>query len=59
MTIALMMIILMQVADFHNKYYLPRVNMENDNIEIDDRNFYDQPINVPNKKYYEVRKTAT
>ena len=41
------------------KYFLPRVNIENYNIEIDRRNFYDQAINDPFKKYDEVRKTTT
>ena len=29
----------------HGKYFLPRVKIENYNIEIDGGNFYDQPIN--------------
>ena len=28
-------------VDSHKKYFLPRVNIENYNIEIDGRNFYD------------------
>ena len=40
-------------------YSLPRVNIENYNIEIDRRNFHDQPINDPFNNYDEVRKTAT
>ena len=40
------------------KYFLPRVKMENYNIEIDGRNFYDQSINDSNKQYDEVRKTS-
>ena len=28
----------------HRKYFLPRVEIKNYNIEIDERNFYDQPI---------------
>ena len=39
-------------------YFLPRVNIENYNSEIDRRNFYDQPINDPFNNYDEVRKTA-
>ena len=31
--------------DSFKKYFLPRVKIENHNIEIDGRNFYDQPIN--------------
>ena len=29
----------------YQKYLLPRVKIENYNIEIDGRNFYDQPVN--------------
>ena len=29
----------------HNKYFLPRVKIDNYNIEIDDKHFYDQAIN--------------
>ena len=29
----------------HRKYFLPRVEIKNYNIQIDGRNFYDQPIN--------------
>ena len=32
-------------VDSYQKYLLPRVKLENNNIEIDGRNFYDQPIN--------------
>ena len=32
-------------ADSHRRYFLPRVKIENYNIEIDGRNFYDQAIN--------------
>ena len=32
-------------ANSHRKYFLPRIKIENYNIEIDGRNFYDQPIN--------------
>ena len=41
------------------KYFPPRVKAGNDNIELDERNFYDQPINELIKQYDEVRKTAT
>ena len=43
----------------HPKYFLPRVNVKNYNVLIDDRNFYDQPINDQIKKHDEMRKTAT
>ena len=45
--------------DSYKKYFLPRVNIENYNIEIDGRNFYDQPINDLIKQYDEIRKTST
>ena len=41
------------------KYFLPRVKIENYNIEIDRNNFYDQPINGSIKQYDEVRKIST
>ena len=46
-------------VDSRKEYFLPRVNLESYNIEIDLRSFYDQPINSLVKKYNEVRKTAT
>ena len=41
------------------KYFLQRVKIENCNIEIDGRNFYDQPINDLIKQYDKVRKIST
>ena len=46
-------------VDSFKKYFLPRVKIENYNIEIDGRNFYDQPINDLIKQYDEVRKIST
>ena len=46
-------------VDSYKKYFLPRVKIENYNIEIDGRNFYDQPINDLIKQYDEVRKVST
>ena len=46
-------------VDSFKKYFLPRVKIENYNIEIDGRNFYDQPINDLIKQYVEVRKVST
>ena len=43
----------------YRKYFLPRLKIKNYNIEIDGRNFYDQPINDSIKQYDEVRKTST
>ena len=46
-------------VDSYKKYFLPRVKIDNYNIEIDGRNFYDQPINDSVKQYDEVRKIST
>ena len=45
--------------DSYKKCFLPRVKIENYNIEIDGRNFYDQPINDSVKQYHEIRKIST
>ena len=47
------------LPDAHRKYFLPRVKIENYNIEIDGRNFYDQPINDLIKQYDGIRKIST
>ena len=46
-------------VDSFKKYFLPRVKIENYNIEIDGRNFYDQPINDLIKQYDKIRKIST
>ena len=46
-------------VDSYKKYFLSRVQINNYNIEIDGRNFYDQPINDSIKQYDEVRKIST
>ena len=46
-------------VDSFKKYSLSRVKIENYNIEIDGRNFYDQPINDSIKQYDEIRKIST
>ena len=46
-------------VDSYKKYFLPRVKVDNYNIEIDGRKFYDQPINDSVKQYDEVRKIST
>ena len=43
----------------YRKYFLPRLKIKNYNIEIDGRNFYDQPINDLIKQYDEIRKIST
>ena len=40
--------------DSYKKYFLPRVKIENCNIEIDGKNFYDQSINDSIKQYDEI-----
>ena len=46
-------------VDSYKKYFLPRVKIENYNIEIDGRNFYDQAINDSIKQYNEIGKIST
>ena len=43
----------------HTKYFLPRVNVTNYNVVIDERNIYYEPINDLVKQYDVIRKTAT
>ena len=38
------------------KYYLPRIDLENYNVIIDGRNFYDNPIKTDIEKYRELKK---
>ena len=46
-------------ADSHRRYFLPRVEIKNYNIEVHGRNFCDRPINDLIKQYDEVRKIST
>ena len=46
-------------VDSYKKYFLPRVKIENYNIEIDGRNFYDQPINDSIKQYNKIKQIST
>ena len=43
----------------YNKYFLPRLKIDNYNIEIDGRNFYDQAIHDSIKQYDKIRKIST
>ena len=43
----------------YRRYFLPRIKITNYNIEIDGRNFYDQPINDSIKQSDQVRKIST
>ena len=45
--------------DSSKTYFLPKVEIENYNIEIDGRNFYDQSINDSIKQYDKIRKIST
>ena len=41
------------------KYYLPRIDLEEHNVIIDGRNFYDNPIESDIEKYTELKKVMT
>ena len=43
----------------HSEYYLPKVEVKDYNVNIDDKNFFDQPINNDIKTYENIRKIAT
>ena len=43
----------------NKKYFLPRGEINNYNVLIDGRNFYDQPINDLIQQYDQVRKVST
>ena len=43
----------------YRKYFLPKIKIENYNIEIVGRNFYEQPINDSIKQYEKIRKVST
>ena len=44
--------------DSHRKYFLPRVDITNYNVLIDDRSVYDQPISDQIKEYDKIRKIS-
>ena len=41
------------------RYYLPKAEVKDDNVWIDGRNVFDQPINNIIKNYENIRKIAT
>ena len=45
--------------DSFKRHFLPRVKIENYNIEIDGKSFYDQPINDSIKQYDKIKKIST
>ena len=44
------------IRNGHQKYYLPRIDLEKYNVIIDGRNFYDNPIESDIEKYRELKK---
>ena len=40
-------------------YYLPKVEIEDYNVKIGGKNFFNQPINDDTKAYENLRKIAT
>ena len=50
------MVVRIELQLIHTRYFLPRMKIENYNIEIGGRNFYDEPINDLFKQDDEVRK---
>ena len=46
-------------VDSFKKYFLPRVKIEDCNIEIDGRNFYDLPINDSIRQYDKTKKNIS
>ena len=47
------------IENSYDKYFLPKLKIENYNSEIDGRNFYDQHINELIKQYDKVTKVST
>ena len=43
----------------YDKYFLPKLKIENYKNKIDGRNFYDHPINDSIKQYDKIRKIST
>ena len=41
------------------RYYLPKGIIDNDNVIINEKNFYDQPADSDIKRYEEIRKLTT
>ena len=55
----LLMTIPMESHLIFTRYFLPRIEIKNYNIELDGRKFYDQPINDLIKQYDKARKIST
>ena len=44
---------------WHSTYYLPKVEINDYNVTIDGKNFFDQPINKNLKRYKNIGRIAT
>ena len=53
------MMILIKLIEAAIEYFPPRENIENYNVVIDGRNFYDQSLSDEARKYDQIRKIAT
>ena len=43
----------------YSEYYLPKAEIKSYNIKIDDKNFFDEPVNNDTKTYENIREIAT
>ena len=43
----------------NSEYHLPKVGIKDYNVKIDEKGFFDQPINNDTKTYENIRKIAT
>ena len=43
----------------HKWYYIPTIEIKDDNNKIDGKNFFDQPVKINSRPYDNIRKIAT
>ena len=43
----------------YSEYYLPKAEIKSYNVKIDDKNFFDEPVNNDTKTYENIREIAT
>ena len=43
----------------YEQYYLATVEMKYDNVMVDGRNLFDQPVKIDYKRYDNIRKIST
>ena len=55
----LMQAVIILLQNSYRKYFFLRIKIKNYNIETDERNFYEKPINHSIKQYDEIRKIST